>query len=207
MPESWPTPHAHDFWAETPSKDAMTAVVAWSEGVWGDLDNLRLPLSDRGLQLGDGLFETVLVRDGTPQLFNEHLARWHSGAEQLGMATPPTQTQLEALIEEAVERVDLNRGDGALRLNWSRGSSPTRGLDLPTRTEHRFWFTLQPCTPCFSPIDVVISRHERRNDCSLLSRCKSFGYGQSIQARREARSANADVFFISIERIIKAGIF
>ncbi len=170
----------------------MITGIAWSEGVWGEPDSLHLPLSDRGLQLGDGLFETVLVRDGSPQLLNEHLARWCISARQLGMRNPPAQSQLEVLIAEAVERANLNRGDGALRLNWSRGSSQTRGLDAPTGIEPRFWFTLLPWTPTFMPIDVIISRHERRNADSQLSQCKHFGYAQAILARSEARVANAD---------------
>ena len=37
-----------------------------------------------------------------------------------------------------------------------------------------------------------MSRQERRNSNSLLSRCKTFAYGQAIQARWEARAAGAD---------------
>jgi 4-amino-4-deoxychorismate lyase len=37
-----------------------------------------------------------------------------------------------------------------------------------------------------------VSRQERRNSNSLLSRCKTFAYGQAIQARLEARRAGAD---------------
>jgi hypothetical protein len=33
---------------------------------------------------------------------------------------------------------------------------------------------------------------ERRQATSLLSQCKTFAYGQAIQARREARSAGAE---------------
>jgi 4-amino-4-deoxychorismate lyase len=38
----------------------------------------------------------------------------------------------------------------------------------------------------------MVSRHERRNAASGLSGCKTFAYGQAIQARREARAAGAD---------------
>ena len=170
----------------------MIAGIAWMEGVWGEPGNLHVPLNDRGLQLGDGLFETVLIRDGIPQLLNEHLARWRNSAELLGMDDPPDRIQLESWIAEAVKRAELNQGDGALRLNWSRGSSQIRGLDAPAGIEHRFWFTLLPWTPSFKPVNVIISRHERRNADSRLSRCKHFGYGQAIQARREASSAHAE---------------
>ena len=46
----------------------MTTSVAWIDGQWGTAASLRLPLDDRALLLADGLFETVLIRNGGPQL-------------------------------------------------------------------------------------------------------------------------------------------
>jgi 4-amino-4-deoxychorismate lyase len=80
----------------------MPVNLAWIDGRWGGPDDLQLPLSDRGLQLADGLFETVLVLDGTPQLLPEHLARWVASAELLGMEPPPSQQDLSGLIDEAI---------------------------------------------------------------------------------------------------------
>ena len=51
----------------------MTTSVAWIEGQWGTAASLQLPLDDRALLLADGLFETVLIRNGGPQLLQEHL--------------------------------------------------------------------------------------------------------------------------------------
>ena len=67
----------------------MPVTIAWIDGCWGEPDDLQLPLSDRGLQLADGLFETILVLDGAAQLLPEHLARWAASAELLGMNLPP----------------------------------------------------------------------------------------------------------------------
>ena len=39
---------------------------------------------------------------------------------------------------------------------------------------------------------VIVSATETRSATSLLSRCKSFAYGASIQARRQALEAGAD---------------
>ena len=170
----------------------MTSAIAWIGGQWGTAANLNLPLDDRALLLADGLFETVLIRKGQPQLLQEHLLRWSDGAALLGMDAPPQGDRLEPLIEEAIQRSQLSDADGALRLNWSRGSTSQRGIGLPASGQHRFWLTLQPCTPTFSPVTTITSRHERRNASSRLSRCKTFAYGQSIQARREAQEQGAD---------------
>ncbi len=66
-----------------------STILGWHNGKWGSADALGMPLTDRGLQLADGLFETVLIQDGCAQLLSEHLQRWQRGAALLGMAALP----------------------------------------------------------------------------------------------------------------------
>jgi 4-amino-4-deoxychorismate lyase len=56
-----------------------------------------LPVSDRGLQYGDGLFETVEVKDHRPVLFDRHLTRLEAGCRRLGIPFPG----VDVLAEEA----------------------------------------------------------------------------------------------------------
>ena len=173
--------------------------LGWHHGEWGSADALGMPLSDRGLQLADGVFETVLIQDGTSQLLSEHLQRWQHSATLLGMAAPPARPWLEQLVDEAITRAGLNTvgTTGAMRLNWSRGSITGRGIGLPAAdpdpTQHRFWLTLQPHQPDFEPAQAWISVQEQRNTNSVLSHCKTFAYGQAIQARREAKAQGAEL--------------
>lgn len=170
----------------------MSQAVAWMDGRWSTPDELCIPVSDRGLRLADGLFETILVIGSRPQLFSLHLERWQTGAELLAMQPPPQRGDLDPLVVDAVTRADLGQSPAALRLNWSRGSTGGRGLAGPTRGDERFWLTLDPCEPEFRPITTVISCHERRNADTRLSRCKTFAYGQAVLARQEAVSAGMD---------------
>jgi 4-amino-4-deoxychorismate lyase len=170
--------------------------IAWFNEEWGQPAELALPLSDRGLQLADGLFETILIHHNRPCLFDAHLRRWERSCELLGMAPPPKRAWLEPLIQKAIHRLGLAQGEGALRLNWSRGDGNQRGIGLdhnaadPSR--HRFWMTLQTHTPTFGSVRTWISCHEYRQASSLMSRCKTFSYGQSIQVRREAEQRGAE---------------
>ena len=93
--------------------------IAWINGTWGRPKELKLPLSDRGLQLADGLFETVLIHHQRPCLLDAHLCRWEQSCELLGMASPPTRPWLDPLIQEAIERLGLEQRAGALHLNWA----------------------------------------------------------------------------------------
>ena len=164
----------------------MSEGIAWLDGQWGATHELSLPLNDRGLQLADGLFETVLIQGGEPQLLKEHLLRWATSANLLGMASPPERSHLQPLIEEATMRCGLQRGSGVLRLNWSRGASRQRGIDVPQPAQHRFWMTLESGEPTFRGVTAIICQQERRNADSLISRCKTFAYGQAVLARQEA---------------------
>jgi branched-subunit amino acid aminotransferase/4-amino-4-deoxychorismate lyase len=161
---------------------------------------LALPISDRGLLLADGLFETLLVEAGQAWLLEEHLDRWRSSAALLCLPPPPGSAIVQPLITAAIERSGIGTAggpSGALRLNWSRGSGDagsggSRGINLADNDEPRFWLQLSAIEPCFAPLRVIVSPTETRSATSLLSRCKSFAYGPSIQARRQAREAGAD---------------
>ena len=170
--------------------------IAWFNEEWGQPAELALPLSDRGLQLADGLFETILVHRNSPCLIGAHLRRWERSCELLGMAAPPKRAWLEPLIQEAIQRLGLEHGEGALRLNWSRGDGSQRGIGLDHNaaapSKHRFWMTLQMHSPTFESIRTWISRHEYRQASSLMSQCKTFSYGQAIQVRREAQQNGAE---------------
>ena len=180
--------------------DASAAAIAWigdpaspERGQWGSPGELTVPIDERGLLLADGLFETLLVEEGRIRLLAEHLARWQTGAALLALPPPPSAGLLEPLVAAAVGRSGIHTG--ALRFNWSRGSAgAARGLDLPAAGAMvpRFWLQLTACRPAFAPLTVLISRQERRNPTSLLSRCKTFAYGAQLQARREAREAGAE---------------
>ena len=134
----------------------------------------------------------MLLEEGRLQLLEEHLERWRSSAELLAMAPPPDQTLILPLVAEAIARSGIRTG--ALRLNWSRGCGG-RGLDLPAPAQaapaHRFWLQLTATAPQFEAVTTWISREERRNAASRLSRCKSFAYTAQVQARREAHAAGA----------------
>jgi 4-amino-4-deoxychorismate lyase len=86
-----------------------------------------LPPTDRGLQYGDGLFETIAVRNGLPLLWERHLARLQRGSERL-MLPPPDPAQLQAEARQLLG--GLSRG--VLKLIYTAGESQ-RGYARPAQ--------------------------------------------------------------------------
>jgi 4-amino-4-deoxychorismate lyase len=94
--------------------------------------NNRLDCRDRGLQYGDGLFETMRVRRGSVRFLDYHLDRLYRGCRQLGIAAPERSAlrreveRAAALRTQAVLKLIVTRGRGA------RGYRAT-GLERCTR--------------------------------------------------------------------------
>lgn len=103
------------------------------------VNQTQLPLDDRGLAYGDGLFETVLVRDGRPQLWDLHLQRLRRGCRVLGMP-PPAESELERLP------ATLGAGLKVLKLIYTRGSGG-RGYALPAQPVPRLVWQAQDFSP------------------------------------------------------------
>lgn len=79
----------------------------------------RIDVRDRGLQYGDGLFETMRVRRGRIRLVDYHLQRLDTGCRRLGI----TGVSLPALRRE-LSRIARPSRAGVLKLIVTRGPGP-----------------------------------------------------------------------------------
>lgn len=145
-----------------------------------------IPLDDRGLTLGDGLFETILAEDGSLVWLDEHLARMVSGCAALGLPSPDL-AQARRLCEEAAATVS---GRAAVRLTLTAGSGG-RGLDRLTQPFPRLFATAAPAPLPEGPATLVTAS-VRRNEGSPASRLKTLAYLDNVLARAEASAAGAD---------------
>jgi 4-amino-4-deoxychorismate lyase len=91
-----------------------------SSYVW--IDGRRRSLlqqSDRGLQYGDGIFETMRVRRHRIRFLNLHLARLERGCRSLKIRMPGQQ-----LLRRELARIAALRPEGVVKLIVTRGSGP-----------------------------------------------------------------------------------
>src|SRR5689334_947505 len=90
----------------------------------GELHDPAAPLlfaDDLAAVRGDGVFETLLVRDGRPCLLEAHLARLTQSARMTDLPEPELP-RWRAAVAAGVERWNAACGDeGVLRLVYSRG--------------------------------------------------------------------------------------
>ena len=97
-----------------------------------------IAISDRGVQYGDGLFETIEINNGHPVFFNQHLKRLNAGCKRLKIPSPDPAL----LIDEA--RFILQKSSTAiLKLIITRGVGG-RGYLQPSKIEPTRIFSLYP---------------------------------------------------------------
>ena len=175
----------------------MTKSIGWFKNQWLDIENILISANDRGLKFGDGVFETILIKQNQPILFDEHLKRLEKSSKILNIKNNINKSALEGLIREGISKLSLKTEQyGSVRINYSRGKNLGRSLkinsSLNTKNLDNLWLEFYQIKPNFSPISVNISQLERRNEFSLLSKCKTFSYNQAIQLLLEANHKSYD---------------
>jgi branched-chain amino acid aminotransferase len=152
-------------------------VILWLNGALIPAAEARIAPDDRGLLLGDGLFETIRVQAGAPRHLAAHLARLRRGAQVIGLPLPaldwPT-LDWPAVLADTLAANGLT--EGSLRLTVTR----------------TVLVTAAPAAPAPPPARLILARTTRRNEFSPLATIKSLNYLDGILARREATERGAD---------------
>jgi branched-chain amino acid aminotransferase/4-amino-4-deoxychorismate lyase len=147
------------------------------------------PWDDRGLLLGDGLFETMLWTDGGLPALDAHLARMAAGCETLGL--PPLDAQAARdLCLAAPRQAGLEGVRAVVRLTLTAGSGG-RGLDRPADVAPRLAASAAAAPVIATPADLALVA-VRRNEGSPASRLKTLSYLDNVLARAQARAVGAD---------------
>lgn len=99
----------------------------------------QLATTDRGLQYGDGLFETIAVRHGEPQLWDLHMTRLQQGCKALCLPMVDIQ-----LLNAEAQRVCRHATNAVLKIILTRGSGG-RGYQVQEAVEPTRILSVHPC--------------------------------------------------------------
>jgi 4-amino-4-deoxychorismate lyase len=177
----------------------------------GELHDPRLPLlyaDDLAAVRGDGIFETLLVREGRPCLLEAHLGRLTQSASMMDLPAPDLP-RWRVAVGVAVDRwLADGGGEGVLRLVYSRGRESGT-----------------PCT-AFATLGAVPARVAAARSSGvaavtlarglsaegstempwLLAGAKTLSYAINMAALRHAERCGAgDVIFVGSDGLVLEG--
>jgi 4-amino-4-deoxychorismate lyase len=187
---------------------SQPAVVVTVDGELRDPQAPLLYADDLAVVRGDGIFESLLVRDGRPCLLEAHLGRLTQSARMADLPEPDLPAWREAVTTAASTWTAQGGDEGVLRLVYSRGresgSEPTAFVlvgSLPARVADARRKGLAALTLARGlPADGAPEMPW------LLAGAKTLSYAVNMAALRHAERHNAgDVIFVSSDGYILEG--
>ena len=121
--------------------------MIWVNGVAEDALAGTLKVSDRGLQYGDGVWETIAVRDGAIKQLVAHLQRLQQGLSTLaieGVDVELLELEIRGLVdtdESCIIKIIITRGSGGRGFKYEASMNPTRIISkhpLPVYPENYY---------------------------------------------------------------------
>ena len=175
----------------------MKSSIGWHKNKWLDIEDICISANDRGLKFGDGIFETVLIKNNNAILIEEHIQRLEKSSRVLNINLNINKSYLKDIISLGIKKLSLRNDQlGSIRINYSRGLNKGRSIridkDQQDHDMNNLWIEFYLIKPDFSPISTFISQTEKRNQYSLINQCKTFSYNQSIQVLIEANKKSYD---------------
>ena len=168
--------------------------VGYYNGKIGKITNLKIPITDRAIYFGDGVYDAVMCRNNIPYLLDTHIDRLFKNCKKLDIHINQTKAQLKDIICSLVKKVKCE--EKFVYFHISRGSAireheyeKMNGNLLVTVTERK--------TPAFNyKMSCTLEKDIRYKLCniktlnllpSVLSaqRAKINGCDESIMFRNE----------------------
>ena len=165
-------------------------MTTWCNGSF--VEQLTLAVNERGLMLGDGIFETIAVRVGKPIWLEPHLQRLQSAAGELGISCDMTtiKTALATVLQKSSAPSEV------LRITLTRGPTP-RGLAADGH-QPSLVISLSAFDLGNLPKSVRLATSKvRRNVTAPSSRLKTLSYIDAIAAAREVADGADDALMLN----------
>jgi 4-amino-4-deoxychorismate lyase len=187
---------------------SQPAVVVTLDGASHDPSTPLLHADDLAVVRGDGVFESLLVRDGRPCLLEAHLARLTQSARMMDLPTPDLARWRDATATAASTWTTQSSDEGVMRFIYTRGREggsestafvlvgPVPARVAAVRRDGLAALTLARGLPSDGTADMPW----------LLAGAKTLSYAVNMAALRHAERNNAgDVIFVSSDGYLLEG--
>jgi branched-chain amino acid aminotransferase len=147
---------------------------------------------DHGITVGDGIFETCKVVEGTPFALTRHLVRLRRSAELIGLALPWGDSHVRAACAKAVgaAMTDPENHDGVTRLRITVTAGPGPLGSERDAVPPTLIVAAGPGLP-WAPTTAVATVVWTRNEHSAVAGAKTTSYAENVVALAAAKRQGA----------------
>lgn len=194
---------------------SQTGVIVTLDGATHPPGTPLLHADDLAAVRGDGIFESLLVRDGRPCLVESHLQRLTQSARLMDLPEPDLPTWRSAMELAARQWAADTAEEGAMRLLYSRGreSGPPQAGGAPSPTGYVTVNAVAERVTAARRDGLAVVTLDRGLPAAgtdampwLLAGAKTLSYAVNMAAvRHAARHGADDAIFVSSDGYILEG--
>lgn len=163
--------------------------VAYYNGTFGAIDEISVPITDRAVYFGDGVYDVVYVINGKPFALQDHLDRFYNSCRLLEIDFPYSQAELCSVFDDMIARLD--DADGAV-LYWqtSRGSAYRAHVYPAADVKPNLlaFIRTKKMSGLYSPITIMTLPDNRYQLCNV----KTINLIPNVMACEKAKRAGKD---------------
>lgn len=162
--------------------------IGYYNGEVGLIEEVKIPMLDRGMYFGDGVYEATFAINNKIFALEDHLDRLYSSAALLDINIPNTRKEISDLLEELTSKVDSK----VKFIYWqiTRGTAPRKHI-YPKGIKGNLYITITP----FSDVRVsdkklklITVEDTRFLHCNI----KTLNLVPNIMASQKAEEAGCD---------------
>jgi D-alanine transaminase len=162
--------------------------LGYYNGEIGLIEDMKVPMTDRGLYFGDGIYDAAYSRNYIIYALDEHIIRFYNNLTRMEIPAPMPMEDMKALLCDLVRHVD----DGEQFVYWQA----TRGSALRDHTfpkgeiKSNLMIMLRPIPikPVYKPIRLISAEDKRYLYCNM----KTINLLPSVLTAEMAAKAGAD---------------
>ena len=164
--------------------------IAYLNGTFLPREEACIPVMDRGVLFGDGVYEVIPVYGGRLFRLEHHLQRLAGSLDAIRIGNPMRNAGWQDLLEQLVER--NGGGDCSIYLQVTRGVAPKRDHAFPAGTQPTVFVMSTPMTggndiDCEPGIHAVTFDDIRWDYCNV----KAITLLPNVLLRQQAVDADA----------------
>lgn len=140
--------------------------LGYYNGKYGLIEEMQIPMLDRVCWFGDGIYDATYSHNHKIFDIDAHLDRFYNSAKLLDINMPMERKELEALLNDLVQKVDS--GDQFVYMQVTRGSGLRRHI-YAEDIKANLWITLTPShvADTYKKINLITFEDKRFEYCNV----------------------------------------
>lgn len=114
--------------------------LGFYNGIYDEIENMSIPMSDRVCFFGDGVYDATYSRNYKIFSLDEHIDRFYNSAKFLEIELPYSKSEMKELLNDMVSKMDT--GENFVYFQATRGSNPVRNHVFPNDIKANIWINV-----------------------------------------------------------------